>query len=378
MWIHFISYCFLSIYTALILWYAYNWFKIKQPVVRNTVLSTPVTIIIPARNEAENIAACLESIIKQSFPSDLMEVLVINDASTDNTAEIAETYTQTHNYIKHYLLNLDGNEKAHKKRAIEFGVGIAKHPLIVCTDADCSHHENWLKNIVVIYETGNYQFIAAPVMFNTNSKVSSIFQTLDFLTLQGITGASVNANFHSMCNGANIAYTKAAFLKVNGFNGIDDLPTGDDMLLMHKIAMAYPGQTTWIKNKETITYTDAMPTWRSFFNQRIRWASKATYYSDKSIIAVLFLVYFFNVWLAVLPVLAIFNTQYWSLWFSIAGIKILVEYVFIIPVAAFFNKQNWLWTFPFFQPIHILYTVISGWLGKFGQYEWKGRKIHKS
>ena len=377
MWIHLISYGLLFIYTALILWYTYNWYKIKQPTARCNNLSTPITVIIPARNEEANIAKCLESIINQSYPKHLTEVLVINDASTDNTSNIVEKYAKNHSYIKHHFLSLSENEKAHKKRAIEFGVNQAKNPLIVCTDADCTHPCNWLTKIVAIHESGNYQFIAAPVMLNTGNKISSVFQTLDFLTLQGITGASVNAGFHSMCNGANIAYTKEAFLKVNGFNGIDDLPTGDDMLLMHKIALAYPKQTIWIKDKETITLTDAMPTWQSFFNQRIRWASKATYYTDKSIISVLFLVYFFNVWLVVLPIIAVFNPNYLELFFIIIGIKIIIEYLFIIPVACFFNKLSWLWTFPLFQPVHILYTIVSGWLGKFGKYEWKGRMIKK-
>src|ERR1700741_4803978 len=110
---------------------------------------------------------------------------------------------------------------------------------------------------------------------------------MDFLVLQGITGASVTKKIHSMCNGANLAYEKKIFYEVNGFAGIDHIASGDDMLLMHKIAKIYPGRIGYLKSTEAIVNTQPMATWPDFFNQRIRWASKATHYNDKRIFWVL-------------------------------------------------------------------------------------------
>ena len=122
-----------------------------------------------------------------------------------------------------------------------------------------------------------------------------------------------------------------------------------------------------------------------FFNQRIRWASKADKYDDKRIFVVLLLVYIVNVLLLVLPVIALFdNAQYSMLniqcsimgvWLLLLFLKTIAELIFLYPVAKFFGKQSLLWLFPLMQPFHILYTVIAGWLGKFGSYKWKGRNV---
>ena len=178
-----------------------------------------------------------------------------------------------------------------------------------------------------------------------------------------------------MCNGANLAYEKKGFFEVNGFGGIDHIASGDDMLLMQKIDKRFPGKVSYLLSNEAIVSTQAAKTWKEFFSQRIRWASKATNYNDIKIFSVLFLVYFFNCTLV-----ALFITGFWMnfLWLYLAGIlilKTLIEFIFLYPVAKFYNKQNLLSLFPFFQPFHIVYTVIAGWLGVFGSFEWKGRRV---
>ena len=211
------------------------------------------------------------------------------------------------------------------------------------------------------------------------------------MTLQGITGASVYKRIHSMCNGANLAYTKQAFEEVNGFKGIDNIASGDDMLLMHKIYQRYPEKVLFLKSTEVIVQTAPMQTLKDFFNQRIRWASKADKYDDKRIFGVLLLVYLFNVLLVLLPVVALLkNYQLFpkvsgcatiiqlsilQLWLLLLSAKTIIEIIFLLPVAKFFSRQHLLWWFPIAQPFHVCYTVIAGWLGKFGSYQWKERKV---
>jgi cellulose synthase/poly-beta-1,6-N-acetylglucosamine synthase-like glycosyltransferase len=195
------------------------------------------------------------------------------------------------------------------------------------------------------------------------------------MTLQGITAASVATGFHTMCNGANIAYSRQAFYEVGGFSGIDNLPTGDDMLLMYKIYKRYPEGITYIRHEDTIVTTKAAENWRSFFHQRIRWASKAAFFDDKRIFMVLLLVYCVNVWLLGLALSIPFSTTGLYNCIAMLGAKTMVEAIFLWPVAQFFRKTSLMLTFPLLQPIHILYTVAAGWLGRFGSYQWKGRKV---
>ena len=205
-------------------------------------------------------------------------------------------------------------------------------------------------------------------------KLFKIFQSLDFMTLQGITGASVFKKVHAMCNGANLAYQKDVFFEVGGFEGIDQVASGDDMLLMHKIQTRYPNEIMFLKSKEVIVTTRAAESLKEFMNQRIRWASKADRYTDKKITAVLLLVYLFNAWLFILGLFSFFNLNAFYLFAGLLLIKTLVELFFLFPVARFFGKQQQLWWFLPAQPFHILYTLIAGWLGKFGSYQWKGQK----
>lgn len=206
-----------------------------------------------------------------------------------------------------------------------------------------------------------------------NHTVLKLFQAMDFMVLQGITAASVSAGFHSMCNGANLAYTKSSFLAVNGFEGIDNISSGDDTLLMYKIEKRYPKQTGYLKNKKAIVSTAPMQSWKEFIMQRRRWASKTLYYDDYRVMAVLAFVYLFNVWFFVLLAAAFFNTYYgwWLLVYIIA--KTVIEYPFVYSVAQFYNEKKVMRFFPLFQPLHILYTVSVGLLSQLGKYDWKGR-----
>lgn len=335
------------------------------------------SVIIPARNEEENIGDCLASVFKNSYQSSHFEVLVIDDFSTDKTAEIVAGLQKTYSRLQLLSLPqlLNGTINSYKKKAIELAIAKASGDWIVTTDADCLVPPNWLQNFNDCINQNAVVFIAAPVSFIRQKTVVSIFQSLDFMSLQGITAASVAAGFHSMCNGANLAYQKEAFYTVNGFAGIDDIASGDDMLLMHKINQKFKNKTGYLFHQNAIVQTQPVDSWRSFLNQRIRWASKAASYDDKRIFYVLLLVYFFNVVLFILPVASFFLPSLFLYWLLLLLLKTATELFFLTPVASFFQQKKLLRWFPLMQPIHIVYTVVAGWLGKFGTYEWKGRSV---
>jgi cellulose synthase/poly-beta-1,6-N-acetylglucosamine synthase-like glycosyltransferase len=178
-----------------------------------------------------------------------------------------------------------------------------------------------------------------------------------------------------MCNGANLAYEKKAFNEVQGFRDIDDIPSGDDMLLMYKIYKKYPDQVFFLKNKNAVVATKPEATWSGFVNQRVRWASKADKYDDKRIFWTLLLVYVLNLLFAVLLIACFWNKSYLILLFVLILLKLAIEYPFVKSAATFFNQQRLMTYFPLMQPLHIIYTIAIGWLGKFGSYQWKGRKV---
>ena len=380
-----ISILLFLLYLVLIIYYRRGWVSIPGFRPPAKPASTRISIIIPARNEEKNIKACLDSIAGQSYPAHLFEVLVVNDHSTDATAEIVKSYASQNIKLIDLEEYIDGNLNSYKKKSIEVGIQQSIGELIVTTDADCIVPVDWLQSIAAFYELHQPVFIAAPVSINCSNRFIEKFQALDFMVLQGITGAAVHSKMHCMCNGANLAYEKAAFELVNGFKGIDNIASGDDMLLMHKILKQYPDRVLFLKSTNAIVQTAPVHSFREFFQQRIRWASKADKFEDKSLFPVLLVVYLFNLMMLILPIIAIFKNYHLAIvncqlsilavWLSMLLLKTLIELFFLYPVAKFFGKQNMLAIFPLMQPFHILYTVIAGWLGRFGSYEWKGRKV---
>lgn len=361
-------------YSVLLLLYRSWWSKTATLSVPDSFTATTTfTILIPARNEEKNIVDCLQSIQQLHYPKELIEVVVIDDFSDDATVTTAKQFEG----VKVIELKELVKEKinSYKKKAIETGVEKATGNYIVTTDADCTVPANWLRNFAYIIEQQPTVFIAAPVAMKEENSFIKLFQSLDFLSLQGITAASVGAGFHSMCNGANLCYSKEAFYTVAGFKGVDHIASGDDMLLMHKLYSRFPAQVHYCKSADSIVLTNPVETVGEFFRQRIRWASKADKYDDKRIFWVLLLVYLLNVFFVALFIAACFNGSLWLLLATSLAFKIIVELVFLIPVARFYKKETLLWWFPFAQPFHIVYTVVAGWLGKFGKYEWKGRTV---
>jgi cellulose synthase/poly-beta-1,6-N-acetylglucosamine synthase-like glycosyltransferase len=369
-------------YAILIAYYHQAWRSIPVYHFSSSQYRSPplkISVIIAARNEEKNIVHCIESLLKQTYSKDFFEIIIINDHSTDNTWKILKGFETREQNIK--ALNLADHLmnrteiKAYKKFAIEAAINVARGELIVTTDADCSFDNNWLATLCAFQQTTSAKFIAAPVKINGGNTFLSIFQTLDFITLQGITGASVFKKFHSMCNGANLAYEKKAFYEVNGFRGIDNIPSGDDMLLMHKIYKKFPQQVFFLKNKYAIVSTQPENTWSGFINQRIRWASKADKYDDKRIFWILFFVYIINMLFVFLLIASLANKMYLLTLLILLVAKTIIEYPFVRSVAAFYGQQKLMGYFLLLQPFHIFYTVVIGWLGKFGSYKWKERKV---
>lgn len=359
-----IFFLLLVAYCLLVDFYRRAWNSIPVPVLSEN-RQVKISVIVAARNEENNIAGLLEGLAQQDYPKELYEVIIVDDHSSDGTANKISSGR---------LLQLPAHLEG-KKNAIALGINAAQGELIVTTDADCKVPPGWLKTIAAFYSNTGAKFIAAPVMITSSRSLLGIFQSLDFLSMQGITGASVHRKFHSMCNGANLAYPKNVFFDVNGFEEIDNIPSGDDMLLMHKIFTRYPDEIFYLKDARAIVTTAAEKSWKDFLQQRVRWASKAVHYKDKRIFYVLLLTYLVNVCFFAATIISFFNSYILGFFLLLLLAKVVIEFPFVNAVAIFFNRRDLMRYFILFEPLHILYIIISGWLGRFGSYTWKSRKI---
>ena len=366
----FISFILLTLYAVLL--HRYENIFLEIPIVSpQLVYDEKISVIIPARNEENNIGRCLDAIQQQDYPQNNKEIIVADDHSSDQTASIV--ITKGAKLVT--MNNLPEGTVAFKKMALAAAIQASEGDTIITTDADCIASPSWLRTIVAVKQSNNAVLVAAPVRMCYDRSFLSKFQSLDFAILQGITAASVHTGFHHMGNGANMAYSKSAFNEVGGFSGIDNIASGDDMLLVHKISQRYPGRIAYAFTNEAMVETDPEPDLKSFLRQRIRWASKAAKYEDKRIFKVLLLVYAANLSLFILMCMSVLSTIHLSLCLLMIFYKVMVEWSFVKRILLFFRLQKLMPWFPVFQPFHIAYTVISGLFGQFGSYQWKGRQV---
>jgi glycosyltransferase involved in cell wall biosynthesis len=371
--------------------------------------SVKISVIVPARNEAAKLPVCLASIAQQSYPAALFEVLVVDDGSVDGTAALAAEFAERQANFKlvqlgtvaalptfcrdiglagyqagqHGLSNIPtgsregGHNPVGKKAAIERGIAEASGELIVCTDADCEVPGNWLLHLAAFYQEKQAKFIAAPVNFHREANWLPRFQSLDFLGMMGVTGAGFQAKTGLLCNGANLAYPKAVFQEVNGFEGIGGLASGDDMLLLHKIAKRYPDGVFFLKNTAATVFTEAQPDLRSFLAQRLRWASKSRNYEDWQVTLRLAVAFLLSWAILLNGLLAIwFGWQLLALSLGLLLVKSVVDYRFLGEMCRYFVRMDLMRGYWLSQLGHVAYILVVGtWANFAKRYEWKGRRV---
>lgn len=361
------------IYAFLVLSFIRGWHNLTYFIPEKSDPQTKVSIIVAARDEEANIAKTIDDLIAQTYPKVLTEIIIIDDHSTDRTAEIVFSYADRN--VRLIKLNEDRALNSYKKKAIQTAIGTCSGDLIVTTDADCRMGENWLSTIVQLFEQKKYKMISSPVAYFQEKSFFERLQSLEFLYLIGLGASTIGNKQPSTCNGANLAYEKATFYEVGGFQGIDDLASGDDELLLHKIAAKYPDQIGFLKNREAIVYTHAKENLSAFIQQRRRWASKSTRYKNKGIIVLGVLIWIFNLSVLSNFITGLFIPGFLTITFYQLLVKMVLESLFLWDVTGFAKRRSLLILIPVLNVLHILYMVYIGIAGNSGKYNWKGRMV---
>lgn len=366
------------IFMLLCLWGWYRQATTSSPL--DFIPKTRISVLVSARNEAANIAQCIQHLAVQAYPQELFDIIIVDDHSNDETAAIVSSFQLPNLRLLSLATLLEGQATpiSFKKKAIELGVAASSAELIVCTDADCWMGSDWLKELAALYEVSGAKMIIAPVQMAHNKSILQLFQTLDFMTMQGITVAAHRLQFGLMCNGANLAFSKSAFASIHGYQGQEHLISGDDYLLLLKMKTAFPDGIRYLKSSAAIVQTLAQTTWSDLIQQRIRWASKSGKYKDGLMHFILLWVFTFNAVLLLLSLLAIADTHYQLLCCALFIAKISTELMFLWPVAKFYNARFLLRYFPLLQPLHVVYVFVAGFLSRFGTFNWKSRKLKQS
>jgi cellulose synthase/poly-beta-1,6-N-acetylglucosamine synthase-like glycosyltransferase len=363
-------------YFLLILIYAIGWWLIKVRVDPKLPSQHTFTVMIPARNEAHAIEACLKSIIQQGYPKEKFEIIVIDDHSEDDTAQIVQQCIEAHPDYAISLLPLAKlAPKGNKKEGITLGVSYAKAPHFILTDADCVRGKEWLSAIDSFMQKHPAKMIYAPVFFSASNTFERL-QSLEFLGLVGIGAAAIQLKNPNMCSAANLIVNKQAFLEVGGYQDNIHLASGDDEFLLHKIFKKYPHEVWFLKDRRAIVETSPNASLNQLAQQRTRWVSKSTKYEDRYITAILVAAYLFNFSILFNLIYGCWQPLYLKVGLVQAAIKTAVEGIFLYEVSRFFNKRYLIWYLPLAEPFHMLYVIIIGIWANVKPYTWKNRTHH--
>lgn len=362
-----------AVYLFLLCYLTIGWARLTTPKTIIKAFNTKVTILIAARNEEDKIALTIDDILAQDYPAHLFELIIADDHSTDRTAEIIRGYADRG--VRLLQLRDDKVLNSYKKRAIAEAIRISTGDFMVATDADCRMGPQWLSCIINYHESNDLVMISSPVTYFEEKTLFEYMQTLEFMYLIGIGGAFIGNKKASNCNGANFAYRKDVFYAVGGFSGIEELASGDDELLLQKVAAKYPGRIGFLKRREAIVYTHAKHTIKEFMQQRRRWASKSTKYKDPKVIVFAVCIWLFNLSIIVNTMLGFYDASYFKLVLLQVSLKYVFEFAYLLPLTLFF-KRAWLISLLIILiPIHVFYFVYIGILGNNRKYHWKGRNV---
>jgi len=362
------------IYVVLIACFIYGFNNVSHFTSKDIQDITCFSIIIPFRNEADNLPKLLESLKALHYDINLFEILFIDDHSSDASKTIITSSLEASGLNFKILKNIQLS-KAPKKDAITKAIQHAKHPWIVTTDADCQIPKKWLHIFNQAIKRTDANMLVAPVAYTHNTSFLHNFQVLDFLSLQSTTIGGFGLNRPFLCNGANLVYKKQAFLDVKGFQLNNTIASGDDIFLMESLLQKESGKVVYIKSKEAIVTTAPENSWIALYNQRLRWASKTANYSQLFPKVVGLIVLLMNSAFIAMFLLQLTNLLNNYYFFGLIVLKIIIDFYAIFKAAHFLNVKkalDWYMLSAIAHPFFIVCVVINS---QFFKYKWKGRNF---
>ncbi|MGJ3237038.1 glycosyltransferase [Marivirga sp.] len=331
-----------------------------------------VAILIPFRNEFENLDALLKSLSALDYPKELLEIILINDHSDDNYKKVIQSFESNFPF-KITVLNLPVNLEG-KKMAISAGIKHSKAEIIVTSDADCIFPIDWVQKMQAPFEIQDIQLVSGSVVFKSNNIISKIFQ-MEFAPLIGVGAVSIHLGKPTMANGANLAFRKSTFEEIKPYTDNLTIPSGDDIFLLQKIKSHYPNGIFF--QKEAVVKTNPPKNFKYFFAQRKRWAAKwrATANMNDSLPAL-------SVWsfhlIYITSIIFSFISNEFLILVPILSFKILSEGIFIYLILKSQKQSFNSFVFAVLQLLYSIYVVIFGLLANFGSYSWKERKYNSN
>ena len=367
-------------YLGLILAFIIGWKRVPEFQLKGLASKNTFSIIIPFRNESENLPGLFKSLTHLNYPTSKFEIILVNDESKDDSKILAEQFKSDFPELNIHLLENERKSGSPKKDAIQAAIGISSLDFIVTTDADCILPPKWLQFFDEMIQQENAEMIAGPVGFIQKAGIKKPyfqnFEEMDFMSLQASTIGSFGIDKAFMCNAANLCYRKTSFQNLSGFSENQEIASGDDVFLLQEFRKK-GRKVAFLKSELAAVLTNYQKSLNQLVQQRIRWASKTSSYTSlfaKFTGMVVFLMNFFLILFMVLALLELVPFQFLMLVFLL---KFNADFFLILKSARFMNRENLMRHFLWCSIAYPFFSVYVAVISLFKGYEWKGRRFRK-
>lgn len=365
-----LAYIIIACYCVMIAYAISGWKKLK--VEEEKPASLGVSILIAARNEAQNIETVIRDVFNQSYSKDLFELIVIDDHSEDETRSIAESLKAGFPNLK-VLSNTKGEGK---KTALATGIQEAKFDTIATVDADCRVPSEWLITMTSHWKKDQTKMLLGPIVLEAEAPVLQQAQAMENLAIMGLTGGFASHQKPIMANGANLFFDKKSFEEVGGYSSSAN-PSGDDVFTMLQFSEKWPESVQFVKHYESAVLTRPEPTFSTFWQQRKRWLSKKSGYSNWLVKGTAITTYLANAaaFVSLLFIICALGS-YWTdrlMW--VLFIKTLADLIITRTVSKDLQPHCGIANILVTELFVVVYVTFLGIFGNVRNYVWKGRTI---
>jgi cellulose synthase/poly-beta-1,6-N-acetylglucosamine synthase-like glycosyltransferase len=331
-----------------------------------------VSVVLPARNEAEVLERTLYSLFDQDYPGE-WEIIVVDDRSTDETPRIIDRLSRLNPRLRFFRVN-ELNPRSPKKYALALGIRQSQADIVITTDADCEYDSGWIR-VMVSYMTPEVGVVAGITAFDLPGEDDppawQKIQWLDFLAQQFLAAGAAGAGVPSSCNGSNLAYRREVYNQISGFGESALQVSGDDVLFAQRVAKLTHWRVVFAVAPESIVRSLPVLTIREMFHQRIRWASKGLSYRRSMSVFLFGMYLYYFAWIAA-PIVGLLVPSSLPILAATAAWKLIWDWVTLYAGCKIFGYRELLRYFLPFVALHMLLSPVFGIAGLLMPYRWKG------
>ena len=332
-----------------------------------------VSVLIAARNEAGVIGNCLTALSTQNYPSDLWEVIVIDDNSTDSTSSEVRSFRKAFEMLKLLSIEPPPPGIAPKKHALSKGIRAAQGEIILTTDADCLPPPSWISSMAKQFDEG----VDAVAGFSplSGKGIAGTLGSFDALINGVVSAGSIGQGKPTTLAGRNFGFRRSVWLEIGGYGENIKGASGDDDLLLQRISN-HGGKVRFNTEASAQVLSTAQPSLSAWWRMKRRHISAGKRY-EPLLVVFSAMLYLFQVGLIVSAILTLFGLfNPWHL-LMIWGVKFAVDGFTVMKGAVLLKARNWI--FPLIvgeliSPFLFMVLIPAAMVGKIS---WKGRDLER-